>query len=555
MSDQGDRVGRLIEALRAIVEDPLTPGVIEALWDVDFQNQLRAVDEDASDIEQSLDEISNQTGTGVLGLEIRQVLERFRHAAFIVRADGRIEAMNLLARRTIDVDPGQFVDDIGYDLMPAERLSKTVIRFLDPNRNAGDKITLLRAFARDTERSATLALVTQSREQRTALLFVIDASWQAEAGSIARRAFGLTTAESEILAEFLDGKSLRKIAAKRSSTYATVRTQFQSVMAKFGCSTQAGLVRTALGLSQFVEDLKPVSKISRHPYRRTFNVLARGGRKIEVVLSGDFTGVPVVFLPDCTLYTFAERIERQFRNAGVCVASIGRPGYGGTDKAPDGADDLDCMAGDVRAVLNQLDAGSAVVAAHGVSSVFAYAIAAALPGRIGQVVIFSGTLPRPYINAGLSNAPFAAALLRAGQAAPRVFRLLVRASVGAWRQIGVRRFNAMNLAKSPSDSQIARDDACVEEFEDALEGSLAQGFHRIESDLRLGTGDWSDRVTACPVKILLLHGVEDPVTGIADVRQFATRNKNTRLVEFEDTGYLLHHTRPEELARALADAG
>jgi hypothetical protein len=115
MSDQGDRVSRLIEALRATVEDPIAPGAIEALWDVDFQAQLRAFDEHASEIEQSLDEVSNQNGAGVLGLEMRQVLERFRHAAFIVRADARIEAMNLLARRTIDVDPGQFVDDIGYE--------------------------------------------------------------------------------------------------------------------------------------------------------------------------------------------------------------------------------------------------------------------------------------------------------------------------------------------------------------------------------------------------------------------------------------------------------
>jgi hypothetical protein len=87
------------------------------------------------------------------------------------------------------------------------------------------------------------------------------------------------------------------------------------------------------------------------------------------------------------------------------------------------------------------------------------------------------------------------------------------------------------------------------------EASLAQGGLRIEGDLRMGTGDWSDRVIACPVNILLLDRVEDPMTGFADVRQFASRHKNAKLEEFEDSGYLPQYTRRDKIARALAEAG
>jgi DNA-binding NarL/FixJ family response regulator len=59
----------------------------------------------------------------------------------------------------------------------------------------------------------------------------------------------LTEAEFSVLECFAGGARLRQIAVNRQRSYTTIRNQFQSILEKTGCQSQADLLRVLLGLS------------------------------------------------------------------------------------------------------------------------------------------------------------------------------------------------------------------------------------------------------------------------------------------------------------------
>ena len=549
------RPHRLVRAIRAAVEDPLSAEKLQRLWGADYSLKNTAPRHVDRVIEETLGAVVDANADALGQADLDLMLDRFRHAVMVVGLDGRIEGMNLRARRTIAADPGDDVEAIGYELVPPEPLSRAIGRLLGEDLGAAHRIHLLRAVASGTGRTATLAVFRNGPEARTALVCVIDPVWMGRAAAMATRTQGLTPAEADILAAFLDGRSLREIAQDRRSSPATVRKQFHAVMEKFGVTTQAGLVRATLGLAQFMADVEPVAHVARHPHRRRLQILRPGGRSVEVFLAGSPGGSPVIFLPDCTLATFSSAVEARFCEAGLAVASVQRPGCGATDPPPGGGDGLDCMAEDVAAVITQMGGGPAVLAAHGPSAGYAFAAASAIGDLVSRVVVFAGTVPRPHFDTDIVFAPFAAALLRSRDASPHLFRLIVRASGAAWRRLGTRRFNSMNLARSPTDSAISRSPVCIEEFDEALTALLARGLDRLEEDLLLTTSDWSGHVRRCGVPALCLHGIEDPVTHVSSVRRFAQAHDNVSLHELDKAGYLLHLTEMETFVRTLAGPG
>ena len=64
------------------------------------------------------------------------------------------------------------------------------------------------------------------------------------------KALGLTTAEQELVALMLQGLRLKEIAARRSVTLHTVRSQLAASMAKVGVHRQSDLIREVLALAQ-----------------------------------------------------------------------------------------------------------------------------------------------------------------------------------------------------------------------------------------------------------------------------------------------------------------
>jgi pimeloyl-ACP methyl ester carboxylesterase/DNA-binding CsgD family transcriptional regulator len=365
-------------------------------------------------------------------------------------------------------------------------------------------------------------------------------------------AFHLTDAETQVLMAFLDGASLRDIAAERGRSLTTVRTQLQTVMSKMGVQTQAELMRNAFAISQFLGEVDDIAEAATHPHRRRINLLRPGGRAIELVLSGDLSGQAVVFLPDVTLFTFQASVEARFEAAGLCIISLCRPGSGASSPPLSGETYEDCLAGDILAVLDQLGIKRAKLMAHSLSSAIACRMGALIRERITEIIITAALIPRPFLEASNMNSPWASALHAAMDQSPKLFALMVGAGVRAWKVLGTRRFVALQLGRYAPDVALAARPETDIEFIAAMSMTVKQGNDALSNDLQTSMGDWSAWVRDCQVPITLIHGQNDPGANITDVRDFADAfDGRINLIELDDAGFMTFLSHPHVVLGSL----
>ena len=255
----GDTSLKKIESrLRSTAADPFRFDELVDTWNVLFDAHSKdGPDASPGQVERIVDATFAALGGGdddQRRNQLQRVINGLPHAALMVRADGVVTGLNEAALERLPLDPGDNVEKIGYGLERDEALSAAVARALD-RRNGSDEVILKRAVHIETDRAATLAIVPSRGAEAgldMALLFVIDPVWRAEVEALMARAYDLTSAEARVLMGFLDGHSLQDVAAQRGTSYATVRTQFQTIMAKTGARSQAELMRNTLAVSQFL---------------------------------------------------------------------------------------------------------------------------------------------------------------------------------------------------------------------------------------------------------------------------------------------------------------
>lgn len=535
---------KLNAVVEAAASDPFKFDELVDTWNGVFETESIAAISPELDraVDGALVAINAGEDSDVIGPRLRQLLNALPHSSFAVRADGIVTAMNETAMGRLAFDPGDHVDTIGYGLDRAEPLADVIRRALDPRNNAAGEVALHKAVHLDSDRSATLAVIPSVEGEegaRSALVFIIDPVWRADVAALMMRAYQLTDAEAEILAAFLEGRDLREISEMRERSHTTVRTQFQTIMTKAGASSQAELMRNTLAISQFFQDVEPVSQVASHPYRKRFDLLGAGGRGIDVTLAGDLDGRLVVFIPDTTQCTFPASIEAQFKEAGLCVASLCRPGCGRTDPPAKGQDYNASLAADIVTLRTQLGAPPVVLWANNTMSTFAVAVGGLIPDHLSRIVIQSSLVPAPLFDPSKVRSPWVAALMRAVQKSPGMYRLVIRAAIRAWKAMGTRRLFAMQLRGHEPDVEAATTAEGVAEFDNAVRTALAQGFDFAEVAFDHAMRDWSDWVEACPLPIELIQGHHDGISHIDTARIFAQAYPDKiTLTEIPDGGFL-----------------
>ncbi len=76
---------------------------------------------------------------------------------------------------------------------------------------------------------------------------------------VVAEAFGLTPAEARVAVRLADGLNAEQIAAERSASLLTVRTQIRSILAKTGVRRQPELVRMLVEMPEVGESMRPAS--------------------------------------------------------------------------------------------------------------------------------------------------------------------------------------------------------------------------------------------------------------------------------------------------------
>ena len=495
--------------------------------------------------------------TGV-GRQVGYLLEQFDSPAYLVREKGQIAAQNSAALQMYNLNSQSTLDDLPLDLEQSEQITDLICASLKPGRNAYDAV-LKRAHSTTDGSAITLSIapsVAERGRESTALVFVIDARWKTKAIGLLKREFDLTTAEQELLKGFLDGQTTQAMAKSRQRSHATIRTQFHSLMGKMGATTQIELLRNALSVSQFVDQIEEITEVIRHPHRKRVDILRPGGRSVEVTMAGDFDGKPIVFFQSALTYAFESKVEQAFHNAGFCILSVCRPGYGDTDPAPDGESSNKTFAADVSSLLDQLGHDECLLMSSNMASAAMFQLSSLLSHRVSGLIQVAAAAPINYMDRSSTSVPWAQAIINAATKHPALRVFLVKSALRAWKALGQARFRNMQFRSDAKQLELVTRPEAIREAQLALDVVTKQGFDLLASDMLAIFSDFREEVLSTKLPILVVHGTSDSVFEIDAIRKFANDfSERVTLTELPDAGFSAMATHTDEIIDQIADFG
>lgn len=541
-------------SLRLVSENPAQLTEFVSSWNAVF-DQAAPSQADIRALELAVDDTLTAISTdseGLIAPQLRQMINALPYAVMIVDRDGHLRDMNEVALADLPVCPGEEINGLPYQVEGGQDLSD-IVRAGLLRRNSGNAVIIKRAVSTTSAKDATLVFVpTLEASKERMLVFLVDRKWSADIQAFLTTAYGLTAAENAVLLSFLEGRTQKEIAELRGTSLVTVRTQMQSILGKSGANSQTELMRDALSFSYFFQDVSPISVAAKHPFRKNFSVLAKDGRTIDLLLSGDLKGDLIISLQDATLRGFPASVERAFARAGLCVAVLCRPGIGKTDPPSPGADYLETIASDIATIGDQLGQDRFVLMTNYMSSVFVIQVAPMLADRLKRVVVKSTLVPPGMLDPSDVQSPLAQALFRARGQSKGIYRAMVYAAIKAWKVIGSHRLHIMQLKGFAPDLAAAKNPEVIEAFDEAMHATLAQGTDFPILVFEYAAEDWSPAVARCPVPIMLLQGAHDPSTSFTSVERFAAHYPDKiALHTFKNGGYLTFMTDTKDFIEIL----
>ena len=483
--------------------------------------------------------MSEATPHTSVGRQVGEMLEKFESPAYLVRENGRIKAQNSAAFVAYNLGADATLADLPLSLEMDTQVNSVVRASLEPGKNRYDAV-LKRAYSDDDDRPLTLS-ITPSKPiengEGEALVFVVDARWKTAAAGMIKREFDLTVAERELLEAFLDGQTTQDMAQNRNRSHATIRTQFHSLMTKMGARTQTELFRNALSVSQFVDKISAIAQVLRHPHRKRADILRPGGRSVEVTMAGDFSGLPIVFLQNPLNYRFESTNEQILHDAGLCMLSICRPGYGDTDPPAKGDCPIKTAADDIEALLDQLGHDKTVLMTTKNTSPYMYALSQPLEHRLNGLIPCSAFLPYAYFDAATSQSSWAKGLAHALKQHPSVAHFFLKGGTRAWAKMGAKMFFSAQLHGDKDLLAPLLRPTFLAESQHALETAAKQGTAGMAVEIKASFSDFSADIDATNLPILIVHGEKDELFPIPGVRKFAQDNSSrVHLLELSDVG-------------------
>ncbi|WP_167850936.1 LuxR C-terminal-related transcriptional regulator [Tabrizicola caldifontis] len=469
-----------------------------------------------------------------------------RSAAFISDGGATIHACNRPAEVAFGISEGGAFAALPFDEEDRELL-KGVIRRVAARK--AEKVVTLRIRSTVTGSPVILRVspVEAGAARPLALVVSTELVWPEGFETTVQEAFGLTTAEVEIVRGVTLGLPLRDIAEARGRSLETVRTQVRSVLAKTETHSQSELVRVVLGLMDVAliptggESFGgPRGMLEQRPFRE---IRGPDGRRLTWIEFGDPRGRPVLYMHlDFGLTRWPAPAERAAAARGLRVIVPVRQGYGRTEPLPKGADHLEGVTRDYAAILDHLQVTGAVAIPLGADLRFALNLSLKRPDLVRGIVGAACQLPIRSASQYERMDKWQRFILANARHAPKVLPFLVQAGFSLARRLGKEAFFRQVNGGSQADTEtFSRPDVRVA----VLEGSdvcmtRTWSAHAAFTAECLGSErDWSALVRMARVPVLLLQGDQDPQSPVQTIRELAAEYPHLDIRFLPGTGQLL----------------
>jgi pimeloyl-ACP methyl ester carboxylesterase/DNA-binding CsgD family transcriptional regulator len=493
------------------------------------------------------------------GVDEQSVLDFEVAAAFLVAPDYTIAGVNKPAADILGLSQGDPLSKLGIDADSHIELRAAIAA---ATGRIAAKPSLLRFMSEHSERPMVFHVTQLSGrpfKHAFALVRSTELGWPENLSVTIRDAFQLTNAEIDIVRALAEGKSLKAIAAERTRSFETVRSQVRSILAKTETRSQSELIRITLGLMEVVsgtsqevqakktgpQTLKPIPfETMRMP----------DGRRYDYIEFGDKKGRPLLYFPlDYGLIRWSRVIEQAAERGGLRVIAPVRAGFGHSSQLPQGVDYAGETAADAARLLSHLKIKRCAVLALGADLRFAMRLAIAQPDLVTGILGCSGALPAMTAAQYERMHKWHRFILANARYAPKILPFLVKAGFSLARRLGNAAFFEAVNADSPADLRTFADpqvreailmgsEICLSDWHTA---HLAFARECIDSET-----NWAATVRACNVPVRLLQGGQDPQSPAETIRELAIEFPHLDIEIIEDAGQLLFF---QEWSRVLAE--
>ncbi len=487
---------------------------------------------------------------------LERAVEEVPTAAIVIDPFGKVVLTNELGARVLAARPDQGFDfdliDPGYrtqfrDFIASARLrgnQRRIIVRLDMNRDEDES-------AAPIELAEAMIVESARRDHGCIALRALEIPWTKTVDAQMQEAFGLTRAECEISRQFYELRDTRAVAADRGTTLATVQTQLKSVFAKTQTANQAQLLQV-LSLLCARANLDKKSRLVRwsNPLGREATFTRSDGREIAYSWQGAEDGKPVLVVHGHTLgHMFPPEAERIYREAGLKLYIISRPGFGHSQYDPK----IDAVADSTSAILDFCDYLGLIEMPAITVSTGLVSLASACKQRADLVraVASLGYIYFPDVPLDQDIRRYQRMVFKVAHRSPPLFRAFSRIAYRNMQRVGVDWYIDRLLGEDAIDRPFFRSGANAGLIRAATHHVLTQGPEVYAREHSITREPILRMLERDPFPALFLVPDHDRVHPFEDFRRNLSVSERTSFVELPGTGEIYFYKAAEEIARQV----
>ncbi|MEM6665137.1 MAG: alpha/beta fold hydrolase [Pseudomonadota bacterium] len=377
----------------------------------------------------------------------------------------------------------------------------------------------------------------------------------------------LTDAEKRVLFQLTAGASPKEAARADGVSVETRRAQIKTAASKLNCAGQSELVRLSMG--QLVHllaasdasagpDRAAESFVARHlPDARMDVVRLSSGQRLRVLTLGPEDGRPVLVIHGMMIPILLCGIASDLEAEGLRLIMPVRHGFLESIALGNPFADADLVErsiSDIAAYITENDHGPLPVLGHSLGGVMAMRFVARYPHLATHLVLLSTNLSRTSTQNANAAARFYSGL-RSVMTRPGLPKLVTWQFQKYYARPETGRAILRRLFGScASDSAVingeARTPPADEWFGELYQSSMAG----ISEDFSLVLGDWRADMAYLKLPATFVHGLDDPITTIAEMEQLRAHVPSARIEPIADAGHFAVSSRSAEIWKRIARA-
>lgn len=450
---------------------------------------------------------------------------------------------------------------VAYQIQPGSELRELpfdsgTITVLQKHLNMPPKNMLVRGRRADTQASV-LINVGASATHLSGVLTVRTAEvlWTEQLAAVLQESFGMTPSETDIVGLLIAGNTLTEVAAERSRSTATVRTQVRAIYSKTATTGLPELLRMVLSLATLfpvVDNASNDAPIARPTIDERYLFTLDDGRKLDYAMFGDPNGRPCLFLHDAFFcYSWMPTMVEQATKLGLRVIAPARQCWGNSDPYPAETSSHHQFSADVEALLSHLCVSGVVILARTLGAAYAYRIVANNPERYLGIVGVVPALPMGSKEDLEALPPHQRFLTKSVRHNKTLLGFLSRAGDSLYRRYGAKALLRMVYRGSAPDLQSIDDPQVFAAMAYGLELSESYGFGGFYRDFAGSPlASWADSLQL-PVPMHALLGEFDTNQRLRRVERLQQRGEDIALTIVPGAAELLFYQKPDVVLSAV----